>query len=207
MKVLVIGAAGKTGRAVVEQAIAAGHKVSAFVHSLKDYDVQNVQVVEGDATDLKTVEKAVTGHDVVIDTIGGKTPYRTTSLEATAASTIITAMQSKGIKKLIAVSMLGEGESKENAPIYIRLLVSTFLRGAKKDKAAMESAVKTSKLDWIIVRPAILTDDEATGDIQIFDAETDEKAHKISRKDVASFLVAQISDDKYLHQAVTIATS
>lgn len=207
MKILVIGAGGRTGRAVVEQAVAAGHEVTAFVHKANEYNVTNVRVVEGNAADSAVMDAAVPGQDAVMDTIGGKTPYKETTLESSAASTIITAMQRNGVRRLVVSSMLGVGESKANAPIFVRLLVATFLRGANKDKAAMESAVKSSGLDWVILRPAILTDDSATGNVRVFDAETGGKAHKITRADLASFMLARISGSEYLYQAVTIANS
>ncbi len=205
MKLLIIGAAGKTGRAIVEQALTAGHEITAFVHQANEFDVANVRVIEGDATDSTAIETAVAGQDAVIDTIGGKTPYKTTTLESSAASVIIAAMKQKGVRRLIVISMIGEGESKENTSFYERLLLATFLRGADKDKAAMESAVKASDLDWIILRPAILSDDAATGNVRVFDAGTGEKAHKITRADLATFIIARLSDNQYLHQAVTIA--
>ena len=207
MKVLVIGAAGKTGRAVVEQAMAAGHQVTAFVHKADEYQVSDVRVIEGDATLSADIDAAVIGQDAVLDTIGGKTPYKTTTLESSAASTIIASMQQNGVRRLVVTSMIGEGDSKANAPFYERLLVSTLLRGANKDKAAMESAVESSNLDWVILRPAILTDDPAEGNVRVFDTETGEKAHKITRADLASFMIAQLSNDEYLHQSVTIANS
>jgi len=207
MKVLVIGAAGKTGRAVVEQATANGHQVTALVKKADEYSVPNVRVVEGDATKRADVDTAVRGQDAVIDTIGGKTPYRDTTLEESAAKTIITSMQQNGVRRLLATSMLGVGDSEANATVYERLLISTFLRGANKDKSAMESGIESSDLDWIIVRPAILSDDPAKGDVQVFRTETGDKAHKITRADVASFMVSQLSSNEYLHQAVTIANS
>ncbi len=207
MKVLVIGAAGKTGKAVVEQAMAAGHQVTAFVHKADEYQVSDVRVIEGDATDRADIDAAVIGQDAVLDTIGGKTPYKTTTLESSAASTIIASMQQNGVRRLVVTSMIGEGDSKANAPFYERLLVSTLLRGANKDKAAMESAVESSNLDWVILRPAILTDDPAEGNVRAFDTETGEKAHKITRADLASFMIAQLANDEYLHQSVTIANS
>ncbi|MEH2166104.1 MAG: NAD(P)H-binding protein [Nostoc sp.] len=207
MKVLVIGAAGKTGRAVVEQAVAAGHQVTAFVHKADEYEVSDVRVIEGDATDSATMDAAVVGQDAVVDTIGGKTPYKATTLESSAANTIIAAMKRNGVRRLVVTSMIGEGESEANATLYERLLVSTLLRGADKDKAAMESAVESSGLDWVILRPAILTDDPARGNVRVFDAETGEKAHKITRGDLAAFMLAQLSNNEYLHQAVTIANS
>lgn len=207
MKVLVIGAAGKTGRAVVEQAVAAGHQVTAFVHNAEKYEVSDVRVIEGDATDSAAIDAAVLGQDAVLDTIGGKTPYKATTLESSAANTIIASMQRNAVRRLVVTSMIGEGDSKSNTTIYVRLLVSTFLRGADKDKAAMEYAVESSGLDWVILRPAILSDDPAKGNVRVFDAETGEKAHKITRADLASFMLAQPSNNEYLHQAVTIANS
>ncbi len=205
MKVLVIGAAGKTGKAVTEQAVAAGHQVTAFVHTAAEYKVPDVRVIEGDAADSAAMDAAVFGQDAVFDTIGGKTPYKATTLETSVASTIIASMQRNDVHRLVVTSMLGEGDSAANAPLYERLLVSTFLRGADKDKAAMEAAVEGSGLDWVILRPAILTDGPATGNVRVFGIDTDEKAHKITRADLASFMLAQLSDTEYLHQAVTIA--
>ncbi len=208
MKVLVIGAAGKTGRAVVEQAVAAGHQVTAFVRQAKEYQgPAEVRVVEGDAADGGAMDAAVLGQDAVVDTIGGKTPYKATTLESSAAHTIIAAMQRQGVRRLVVTSMLGVGESTANAPIYERLLVATFLRGADQDKALMESAVEASGLDWVILRPAILTDDPAAGNVRVFTPETGEKAHKITRADLAGFMVAQLTTDEHLHQAVAIANS
>lgn len=204
MKVLVIGAAGKTGRAVVEQAVAAGHQVTAFVRKADEYEVSDVHFIEGDATDSAAIDAAALGQDAVLDTIGG---YKATTLESSVANTIIAAMQRNGARRLVVTSMIGEGESEANTPIYERLLVSTFLRGADKDKTAMESAVEASGLDWVILRPALLNDDPAKGNVRVFDAETGEKAHKITRADLASFMLAQLSSDEYLHQAVTIANS
>jgi putative NADH-flavin reductase len=207
MKVLVIGAAGKTGRAVVEQAVAAGHQVTAFVHNANEYKVSDVRVIEGDATNTVAMDAAVLGQDAVLDTIGSKTPYKTTTLESSAANTIIASMQRNGVRRLVVTSMLGEGDSIANVPIYERLLLPTLLRGDNKDKAAMESAVEASGLDWVILRPAFLTDRPAKGSVRVFDAETGEKAHKITRADVASFMLAQVSNNEYLHQAVTIANN
>ena len=207
MKLLVVGAAGKTGREVVKQALAAGHEVTAFVHKADEFDVGDVRVVEGDATDGAAIEKAIAGQDAVIDAIGGKTPYKETTLESSAASAIINAMKRNGVRRLVVTSMLGEGESKANASLYERLLLATFLRGADKDKAAMESAVKASNLDWVILRPAILNDNAATGNVRVFASETGEKAHKITRADLAAFMLAQLTSDQYLNQAVTVANT
>jgi uncharacterized protein YbjT (DUF2867 family) len=101
--------------------------------------------------------------------------------------------------------MIGEGDSIANMPVDQRSLLSTFLRGATPDKAQMEEAVEASDLDWAIVRPAILNDEPATGNVRVYTPESGDEARKITRADLASFLVAQLSTDEHLRHAVTIA--
>lgn len=207
MKVLVIGAGGKSGQVVVERALAAGHSVTALVHNADSYHAPaGVQVVAGDATDLATVEKAMAGQEAVIDAIGGKTPYLATDLERNTAKAIIGAMRQHGVRRLIAISVLGVGDSKEQAGFfYEHLLKPTFLRGAVPDKEAMEAEVKASGLDFVLVRPPFLTDDPATGQAHVVTGE--DKAHKITRTDLAQFMVDQLQKDTYLGQAITVTSS
>lgn len=209
MKVLVLGAGGKTGRAVVQEAVAAGHQVTAFVHHADGYrGPSGVTVQEGDATDADAVAGAVAGQDAVIDTIGGKTPYRSnTTLEGDVVEAVVAAMQRHAVRRLLVTSMLGEGDSVANSTLVVRVLLKTFLRGATVDKGAMERSVEASGLDWTIARPAILNDGPAAGGVRIFDTATGEKAHKIARADLAAWLVAQLDDGAHVHRAVTLATS
>ena len=98
--------------------------------------------------------------------------------------------------------MTGEGDSEANAPLHDRLLLTTSLRGADKDEAAMEAAVGSSGLHWVAHRPATLSDDPAKGDVRVINAET---ARKIARADLAASMVAQLAPDEHLHRAITIA--
>ena len=208
MKVLVIGAAGKSGMAVVEKALAAGHDVTAFVHKAKGYSPDsNVRIIEGDARDRSAMDSAMLGQDAVIDTIGGKLSFKTTTLEASTVATIIASMQSCGVRRLVVISVIGEGESLANTNWYERLFLSTLLRSEMKDKAALEAIVDASGLDWIMVRLPFLTDDSGTGSIHVLSAESGEIAHKLTRADLATFMVAQLMSDEYIHKAVTIANS
>ena len=206
MKVLIIGAAGKSGRAVVKQALAAGHDVAAFVHKTKGYlPDSNVRVIQGDARDRSAMDSAMLGQEAVIDTIGGKLSFKTTTLEASAVATIIASMQSSGVRRLVVISVIGEGESVANTNWYGCLFLATLLRSEMKDKAAMEAIVDASGLDWIIVRLPFLNDDPGTGNIHVFSAETGEVARKLTRTNLAAFMVAQLSSDGHLQKAVAIA--
>lgn len=203
MKVLVVGAAGKTGRAVVEQALKAGHQVTALAHS-DGAAVPGVVVRVGDASDRATVDAAVAGQDSVIDTVGGKTPYRRTSLETSVAETLIEAMRHHGVRRLIVTSSLGVGDSAANTRLPVKIVVATFLRGSTRDKAGMEEAVRSSGLDWVITRPAILNDEPASADVSVLSSRGGKLARSLTRADLAAFLVAQLTTDDHLGEVVTL---
>ena len=206
MKVIVFGAGGKTGTHVVEKALAAGHQVTIFVHTAPPQSDLRVRLITGDASNPGHVRAAISGHDAVIDTIGGRTPYKATELEQTAARNIVQAMKLEGVRRLEVVSMMGIGDSIDQTPFwYEYLLLPTFLHGATKDKTAMEATIESSNLDFLIARPPILTDDPATGTIQIITG--DHKGHKITRADLAQFLVDQLTSPQYLGQAVLVANT
>ena len=207
MNVLVIGAAGKTGSLVVERAVAAGHVVSAFVRNTATYlPPANVRVILGDATDQASVDKAVAGQDAVIDTIAGKTPYRKTSLERSVVGAVVRSMKANGARRIIVISSFGVGDSADQASWFVEhVIVPTWLRGSTEDKTAAEAVVRTSGIAFVIVRPAMLTDEAATGKVKVFRGH--DTAHKITRADVAQFCVDQLTSDEHVGSAVTIANS
>ena len=82
-----------------------------------------------------------------------------------------------------------------------------FLRGAVKDKEEMERELARTDIDWVVVRPAVLTNDQPTGQVKVLTRQTGGKARSIARADNAAFMLDQLTSEKYLRQAVTIATS
>jgi len=207
MKVLVIGAAGKSGEALVNEALAAGHKVTAFV--------RGTAVQEGECQSCcrrragrAAVDVAVAGQDAVIDALGGKTPWKVTTMETSAAHNIVDAMRRHGVRRLLKISVVGAGESVKNAGFFNEhLLMRTFLRGLLVDKAGMEAEIEGSNLDWTLVRPPMLTDAEKTGIARVLSTAGGEKAHKIGRADLAAFMVQQLESSRYVRQAVTVTTT
>ena len=206
MNVLIIGAAGKTGRLTVDRAVAAGHTVTALVRTpANDQVPAGVRVVAGGATDPAVVATAMAGQDAVIDTVGGKTPWKTTTLERDVAATLLTAMEAATVRRLVFTSALGVGDSTaQSAFLYRTLFLTTFLRGSTADKLAAEERVRQAGVDFVLVRPAILKDGPAAGGVRVFTGH--DVAHQITRADVAQFLVDQLESDTHLGQAVTIAT-
>jgi uncharacterized protein YbjT (DUF2867 family) len=206
MRVLVFGATGKTGALVVERAIERGHEITVLVRDASKFKRQGVRVVTGNSMNATDVLAAVRGQDAVIDTIGGTTPYKSTQLESTTVRNIIAAMRAEKVSRLIVISMMGLGDSRQQAPFWYKyLLMTTFLRGSSKDKAAMEAEVEASGLKYVIARPPILADDPAKG--KAIELSMEKIGHKITRADLAAFLVDQLTDDKNLGRTITVVNS
>ena len=206
MNVVVFGATGKTGGLVVDRALAKGHQVTVLVRNAAKFTKPGVRVLTGDATNPSDVVAAVKAQDAVLDTIGGATPYKATQLEATTVRNMIAAMQAEGVRRLIVVSMMGLGESRAQSPFwYKHLLMTTFLNGSTKDKAAMERAVTASGLDYTIARPPILKDNPPTGTTTILGP--GQIGHSITRADLANFLVDQLEMRNTIGHTITIVNN
>ena len=206
MNVLVFGATGKTGSLVVDRALSKGHTVTVLVRDPKKFSHPNVRVITGSATNPSDVLSAITGQQAVIESIGGTTPYKATTLETTSIRNIIAAMRTANVPRLITVSMMGIGDSRAQSPAWYKyLLMPTFLHGSTADKTSKESAVTSSGLDYVIVRPPILKDTPATGHIKVLTPS--ETGHAITRADLATFLVDQLESNANLNQAVTVVNT
>ena len=174
-----------------------------LVRDAGKFQPDGARVVVGDATKPDDVREAMKGVEAVIDTIGGTTPYKTTTLETTAVRNIIAAMRSEGARRLVVVSAMGVGESRAQSPAWYRyLLLPTFLRGSTKDKTAMEQEVAASGLDYVIARPPILKDGPPTGSVKVIGSGA--TGHQITRADLADFLVDQLESSDHLNRAVTV---
>lgn len=207
MKILILGAAGKTGSALVDQAVSRGHAVTAFVHTADEYLRTDVRIASGDARDQASVLAAVHGQDAVIDALGGHLPFLKTTLETDTARVVIDAMVEAGVRRLLVISTIGEGDSIANVhDFYKHFFMTTVLRGVMQDKASMEQVVEHSALDWTIVRPAGLRDGAPQG-VHIVSPESAEKVRFITRADVATFILDQLESTEFLHQAVGIANA
>jgi putative NADH-flavin reductase len=208
MKTIVFGATGGTGREVVRQALDQGHAVTAFVRSpdrIADIEHANLAVARGDVLDSAAVEASVPGHDAVLCAIG-KGAQRTT-LRQDGTRNIIAAMETAGVSRLVCLSSLGVGDSRANLPFFTRyIIVGIFLRHAFADHEAQEVLVRRSSLEWTIVRPPHLKDGPRTGKYrQGFSIADRDIQGKISRADVADFMVKQLTDTTYVHQTVGVS--
>jgi putative NADH-flavin reductase len=164
------------------------------------------RILQGDARDASLLDSAVSGQQAVIDTVGTRKPFLKTTLETDVARQLIAAMQRHSVRRVIGVSSIGVGDSILNMPALYRPLIPTFFRGAMPDKAGMEAELRSSGLDWTIVRPAGLTDGPLTNAVQIVTPESRRHVRRISRADVAAFILQHVTDPGLFHAVVGIAT-
>ncbi|NEO77330.1 SDR family oxidoreductase [Moorena sp. SIO4G3] len=208
MNILIFGSTGGTGHQVVEQALEQGHRVTAFARNPAKLDIKhtNLKVVQGDVMDLPSVEKAVQGQEAVVCVLGAGQKM-TGTIRSEGTQQIIHAMEKAGIRRFICQSTLGAGDSWENLNFFWKYIMFGFLlRNVFADHQRQENYVFQSGLDWTIVRPGAFVDGNRTGKYRHGFPSNDKTSKlKISRADVADFIVKQLADDKYIHQTPSLS--
>lgn len=201
MKLLIFGSTGSIGRQLVKQALEQGHTVAAFARDPSRLDIEhdNLKAVQGDAMDFPSVEKAMQGQDAVFCCLGAGSKG---TVRSEGTRNIVRAMEKAGVRRFICQSTLGVGDSWDNLNfLWKYIMFRGLLRQAYADHVSQEDCVKQSHLDWTIVRPGAFTDGNLTGEYRHGFPGTDKTTKlKISRADVADFMLKQLTDDTYLHK-------
>ncbi|UAK33631.1 SDR family oxidoreductase [Nocardia asteroides] len=207
MRIAVFGATGTVGRLVVERALQEGHEVTAFTRSAAGVTQRHerLRVVEGDVLDTHSVQRAVEGQDAVLISLGNG---RKGVVRAGGTKAVIDAMNRTGVKRLICQTTLGVGDSRGNLNfLWKYVMFGLLLRPAYADHVRQEQYVQASDLDWTIVRPSAFTDGPRTGSYRRgFPADERGLALKITRADIADFMIEQLTDTTYLRQAPGISS-
>lgn len=203
MNLVIFGATGTIGRQVVQQALAQGHTVTAFARNPAKLDVQHprLRISQGDVMDAQAVEQAIHGQDAVVCVLGSGKKL-TGTVRSQGTQQIIQAMEKQGVRRLICQSTLGAGDSWSNLDFYWKYVMFGFiLRQVFADHQRQEALVKSSSLDWTIVRPGAFIDGPRTGQYRHSFTSTDRTVTlKISRADVADFILKQLRDPSSLRQ-------
>jgi uncharacterized protein YbjT (DUF2867 family) len=200
-KLLVIGASRGIGLETVKAALVAGHNVRALARSAASIPIQNpnLEKVSGDALDTDTIRNALKDVRVVVQTLGvdisPRAIFQPTTLFSQSTRILVDAIKDAGVKRLIAVTGLGAGDSYGHGGfLYDAVAFPLLLKRVYGDKDVQEWIIKSSGLDWTIVRPGLLTNRPATGRYRVLTTSKDWRFGVISRADVADFLVRQIDD-------------
>ena len=200
MKLLVIGATGRTGREIVQQALVRGHHVTAFVRSPEGITLKNerLSVLKGNATDENQLFEAMQNHDAVISTLGPRKVFKPGSLLHDSALATTRAMQRVGIKRLVVLS------AAAHFPGIPNRIASLIMRNHMRDSLAMEEVMQRNGLDWTIARPPRLTQEDYST-YRSREGAAPKMGFTVSRKAVAAFMLDVIEQKKHFQKIVGIA--
>ena len=203
MRLLVFGATGGTGRALLSQGQEQGHEMTAFVRNPAALEARpGLTIVEGDVTDAAAVSRAVAGHEAILSVLGPRGGQY--GVLPGGVQNIVVAMSQAGVRRLIHVSSFGVGDSRAQMGWVARqIVVPLFLRKALDEKEIEEGIIRASGLDWIIARPGGLEDGPRTG---VYRCITDPREKvgqpRIARADVADFMLQNLADKRFVRRAV-----
>ena len=205
MRVVIVGATGGTGRQLVAQALERGYQVTAFVRTPAKIRIAHdrLSVRRGNVLHYASVEDAVRGQDAVLCALGHKRWFYPTRILSSGTANLIRAMEACGVRRFVCETSLGVGDSFGRMGLYYTLFViPVVLPFYFWDKRRQEHIIRCSALDWIIVRPGALTNKPKRGTYRHGSV----VGHwlwtvRISRADVANFMLNQVADDSYLRSA------
>ena len=205
MRLLIIGATGGTGRELVRQALERGHHVTAFARKPARLRLaqERLDIVQGNVLDRSSVDAAMRGHDAVLSALGHKRWLYPTRILSAGTANVLGAMEACGTRRFVCETSLGLGESCGRMGLYYTLFViPVILPFYYWDKRRQERLVRASGLDWVIVRPGALTNGSRRGVYRHGQG----VGHwlwtvRISRADVADFMLGQVTSDQYLRSA------
>jgi putative NADH-flavin reductase len=208
MRLLILGATGGTGRAIVRLASTRQHEVTILARNAeKARGFGDARIVVGDALDPAAVARALDGAEAVISALGTPvSPFREVTLLSAATRILIAEMQRLGVGRLIAITGMGAGETAGHGGfLFDRLFKPLMLRKVYADKDRQEAIIRSSGLDWTIVRPAVLNDKPARGSVRALTDLTDFQGGSISREDVAAFILDELASGRWRNKAPLIA--
>ncbi len=195
MQVFIAGATGQVGQIALEKALADGHDVTGMVRSedqRESVERMGARAVMADVTDPESLDRAFAGHDAVVFAVGSQ-GEAVEKVDRDGAINVVDAAKRKGIQRLVLLSSMGAGhpEDAERIQEYMRA------------KHNADEYVMSSGLDWTILRPGKLTDEQEMGEIRTraqFDR-GEAEGLEIARADVAAVIVRSLVEPKTVEKA------
>lgn len=169
--------------------------------------LDGAQLIVGDARDEQVLRNAVAGQDVVISALGtAASPFREVTLLSDATRALVSAMKAEGVSRLICITGLGAGDSAGHGGfLFDKVIFPLLLRKVYSDKNRQEAIVRSSGLDWVLVRPSVLNNKPGRGTTRALTDLSTFHGGTIAREDVAHFVLDQAHSNAWLHRAPLIS--
>ncbi|WP_213773076.1 NAD(P)-binding oxidoreductase [Bradyrhizobium sp. dw_78] len=209
MKVAVLGATGRTGGLVVEQALKRGHRVVAYVRRAGALRAsEGLEIVVGELSDSERLQSAISDVDAVICCLGTHR-RKPVDLMQTNLPLIVEAMKRTGRTRLILLSAYGVGEMARTASLAARIIYKTVVGSVFRDKERSEVGLPKSGLDWTGVYPVMLTDGPLIEAVEVRSTDGVKKVKglpKVSRANVAKVLLDAAEDSRTIRQKLLVTS-
>ena len=204
--ILLIGATGPTGKNVLNFALEKNYQVTALVRDASRLKIQHhkLKIIIGDVLDSTSVEKAVSGNEAVISTLGVGNSLKSNDLIFNGVKNLVPAMQKAGAKRLIFLSAFGVGPTFPQSSFIQKLGFKIMLKDIYRDKINADAHIRQSNLDYTLVCPVKLTNGPLTKKYRAAEKFEMSGFPSISRADVAHFMVGQLTDDKFIRKTVIL---
>jgi putative NADH-flavin reductase len=204
-RVLIVGGTGGTGRQLVQQALERGHAVTALVRNPAALDITHsrLQVVRGNVLDYASVDAAMRGQDAVLSALGHKQFFRPTRILSEGTRNLLRAMETHGVGRLVCETSLGIGDGAWRMGLYYTFFViPVVLPFYFWDKTRQEQLIAASRVNWVVARPGVLTNGARRG-VYRHGRNVGNVlwTPRVSRADVADFMLNQLTHDEYLRSA------
>lgn len=211
MKLVVYGASRGLGKFIVEQALERAHEVTAFSRNPAKLHLEHpkLTLVADDVRDAHAVASATQGQDAAFCALGLPTlkamGYKREQVISAGTKNIVAALQHHRVPRFICETAIGTGDSAQNCKPLLRLAMRVGLHHLFHEKDRQEEIVRQSGLKWVLVRPTAMTFGAQTTRAQVLNQVKAGAFTHVSRADVASFMLDQLTSDDYLGQAVIVS--
>ena len=209
MKVVIFGATGQTGRLLTKRALSHGDEVTAFVRDPARLSNRGglMRVIQGDVLDMVSVEPAVAGQQAILVALGTATKGSPPVLPQ-GIRHVLDAMERHGVRRIVALTAAGalhESAETIGARLGMKLARAMIPRVYAEHRGMLEE-IRMRDLDWTAVRPVLLTNGPWTGRYRVVEEGIPRGGYRISREDVADFMIRQLTNNDFVRKMPAIAS-
>lgn len=207
MKIAIFGGSGKTGQHLVQQALDAGHEVTALVRTPTKLTIQHpaLQLVQGSILDVQRIDETVRGADAILSVLGPSSNKPEFTISR-GMEHILNAMHKHKVRRVVISAGAGVRQPEDRPKLVDRffgLVLRLLSKNVVADMEQVVQKVKTSQLDWTVVRVPMLTDAPAQQKLTV--GYVGDISPRITRADMATFMLRQVHEQQYLHKAPAIS--